>query len=88
MVAVNYNFIRIHQAIVFSIDFLEWFENSLVRHVDLDAFTFLHHQIRCYSCHLKIARHTRTPTITATINPTIPMIISRPEPVRVTSPYS
>jgi hypothetical protein len=35
----------------------------------------------CYWCHFKIARHIRIPTIKATINPTIPMIISKPEPV-------
>ena len=35
----------------------------------------------CYSCHPKIARHTRNPTINATTNPTIPSIMSMFEPL-------
>ena len=45
----------------------------------LDYFSYYH--IHYYSCHLTIARHIMIPSITATFNPTIPMIISRPEPL-------
>ena len=36
---------------------------------------------QCYSCHPKIARHTRNPTINATTNPPIPSIMSMFEPL-------
>ena len=45
-------------------------------------FLFSHNGCNpCWSCHPRIARHIRIPTIKAAINPTIPMIMSQFEPL-------